>query len=81
MNINWSNLALGNSYYLLSVVWISCLHGIVMWQLTWYLFVDCVQEEDHCCNNCEEVREAYRKKGWALSNPDLIDQVDIYCIL
>ncbi|KAG0570629.1 hypothetical protein M758_6G169600 [Ceratodon purpureus] len=31
-------------------------------------------EEDHCCNNCEEVREAYRKKGWALSNPDLIDQ-------
>uniref|UniRef100_A0A7I4BX55 Endoplasmic reticulum vesicle transporter C-terminal domain-containing protein n=1 Tax=Physcomitrium patens TaxID=3218 RepID=A0A7I4BX55_PHYPA len=31
-------------------------------------------EEDHCCNNCEEVREAYRKKGWALNNPDLIDQ-------
>ncbi|XP_042017589.1 endoplasmic reticulum-Golgi intermediate compartment protein 3-like [Salvia splendens] len=30
--------------------------------------------DDECCNNCEEVREAYRKKGWALSNPDLIDQ-------
>ncbi|KAL7116668.1 hypothetical protein ACP275_03G018500 [Erythranthe tilingii] len=30
--------------------------------------------EDECCNNCEEVREAYRKKGWALSNPDLVDQ-------
>ncbi|XAR62174.1 hypothetical protein NMG60_11016826 [Bertholletia excelsa] len=29
---------------------------------------------DDCCNSCEEVREAYRKKGWALSNPDLIDQ-------
>lgn len=43
-----------------------------------YLFLNCVQEEDHCCNNCEEVREAYRKKGWALSNPDEIDQVDIY---
>ena len=22
-----------------------------------------------CCNTCEEVREAYRKKGWAISNP------------
>ncbi|KAL0352398.1 UNVERIFIED_CONTAM: Endoplasmic reticulum-Golgi intermediate compartment protein 3, partial [Sesamum calycinum] len=30
--------------------------------------------DDDCCNNCEEVREAYRKKGWALSDPDLIDQ-------
>ncbi|XP_051139244.1 uncharacterized protein LOC127257024 [Andrographis paniculata] len=30
--------------------------------------------DDDCCNSCEEVREAYRKKGWALSNPDLIDQ-------
>ncbi|KAK1264162.1 Protein disulfide-isomerase 5-3 [Acorus gramineus] len=27
-----------------------------------------------CCNSCEEVREAYRKKGWGMSNPDLIDQ-------
>ncbi|KAI8550440.1 hypothetical protein RHMOL_Rhmol06G0107100 [Rhododendron molle] len=30
--------------------------------------------DDECCNSCEEVREAYRKKGWAVSNPDLIDQ-------
>ncbi|XP_074582256.1 uncharacterized protein LOC141838624 [Curcuma longa] len=30
--------------------------------------------EEDCCNSCEEVREAYRKKGWGLSNPDLIDQ-------
>ncbi|KAF6154060.1 hypothetical protein GIB67_018982 [Kingdonia uniflora] len=30
--------------------------------------------DDDCCNSCEEVREAYRKKGWALSNPDFIDQ-------
>ncbi|KAI4307371.1 hypothetical protein L6164_030570 [Bauhinia variegata] len=30
--------------------------------------------DDDCCNSCEEVREAYRKKGWALSDPDLIDQ-------
>ncbi|KAK3033880.1 hypothetical protein RJ639_033515 [Escallonia herrerae] len=30
--------------------------------------------DDDCCNNCEDVREAYRKKGWAMSNPDLIDQ-------
>ncbi|KAJ3668998.1 hypothetical protein LUZ60_010948 [Juncus effusus] len=30
--------------------------------------------DDHCCNTCEEVKEAYRKKGWALTNQDLIDQ-------
>ncbi|KAL9258531.1 Endoplasmic reticulum-Golgi intermediate compartment protein 3-like protein [Drosera capensis] len=30
--------------------------------------------DDDCCNSCEDVREAYRKKGWALSNPDFIDQ-------
>lgn len=30
--------------------------------------------DDDCCNNCDEVREAYRKKGWALSNLDGIDQ-------
>ncbi|KAK9023870.1 hypothetical protein V6N11_004063 [Hibiscus sabdariffa] len=30
--------------------------------------------DDDCCNSCEDVREAYRKKGWAVSNPDLIDQ-------
>ncbi|KAK8643124.1 hypothetical protein V6N13_012436 [Hibiscus sabdariffa] len=29
---------------------------------------------DDCCNSCEDVREAYRKKGWGLSNPNLIDQ-------
>ncbi|KAL0325008.1 UNVERIFIED_CONTAM: Endoplasmic reticulum-Golgi intermediate compartment protein 3, partial [Sesamum radiatum] len=33
--------------------------------------------DDDCCNNCEEVREAYRKKGWALSDPDLIDQLPL----
>ncbi|KAG8368684.1 hypothetical protein BUALT_Bualt15G0071300 [Buddleja alternifolia] len=30
--------------------------------------------DDECCNSCEEVREAYRKKGWGMTNPDLIDQ-------
>lgn len=40
----------------------------------------CVQSDDDCCNNCEEVREAYRQKGWALSNPDLFDQV-YWCFL
>ncbi|KAJ8430414.1 hypothetical protein Cgig2_025841 [Carnegiea gigantea] len=33
------------------------------------------KSDDDCCNSCEEVREAYRKKGWALANPDLIDQL------
>lgn len=35
------------------------------------------QSDEQCCNSCEEVREAYKKKGWALTNPDLIDQVPI----
>ncbi|GLJ52131.1 hypothetical protein SUGI_1109040 [Cryptomeria japonica] len=30
--------------------------------------------DDDCCNSCEEVRDAYRVKGWGLTNPDLIDQ-------
>ncbi|KAL9315770.1 hypothetical protein ACSQ67_016771 [Phaseolus vulgaris] len=37
--------------------------------------------DDDCCNSCEDVREAYRKKGWALSNPDLIDQVLLVSML
>ncbi|KAJ9552010.1 hypothetical protein OSB04_016055 [Centaurea solstitialis] len=32
------------------------------------------KSEEECCNSCEEVREAYRRKGWGLMNPDLIDQ-------
>ncbi|KAI9120974.1 hypothetical protein K1719_008007 [Acacia pycnantha] len=32
------------------------------------------ESDDHCCNSCEEVRDAYKKKGWALSNMDMIDQ-------
>mmetsp|Transcript_4747 Transcript_4747/g.15669 ORF Transcript_4747/g.15669 Transcript_4747/m.15669 type:complete len:388 (+) Transcript_4747:124-1287(+) len=31
-------------------------------------------QPDSCCNTCEEVREAYRTKGWALGNPDRIAQ-------
>lgn len=34
-----------------------------------------VQNADDCCNTCEEVREAYRRKGWAFSNAELIEQV------
>ncbi|GAA0140838.1 hypothetical protein LIER_02115 [Lithospermum erythrorhizon] len=30
--------------------------------------------DHHCCNSCEEVREAYQKKGWGMTNTDLIDQ-------
>jgi hypothetical protein len=40
-----------------------------------------VQSDDDCCNSCEEVREAYRKKGWAITNMDLIDQVSQFAIL
>ncbi|KAJ2919194.1 hypothetical protein MD484_g1237, partial [Candolleomyces efflorescens] len=27
-----------------------------------------------CCNNCEEVRQAYINRGWSFSNPDAIEQ-------
>uniref|UniRef100_A0A7I4AZQ2 Endoplasmic reticulum vesicle transporter C-terminal domain-containing protein n=1 Tax=Physcomitrium patens TaxID=3218 RepID=A0A7I4AZQ2_PHYPA len=36
--------------------------------------INAPKSDDQCCNSCEEVREAYRKKGWALTNTDLIDQ-------
>lgn len=29
--------------------------------------------EGQCCNTCDEVRAAYRKKGWALTNVDHIE--------
>ncbi|KAI7990899.1 hypothetical protein LOK49_LG12G02841 [Camellia lanceoleosa] len=32
------------------------------------------RSDNDCCHSCEDVREAYRKKGWAISNPDMIDQ-------
>ena len=27
-----------------------------------------------CCNTCDQVREAYRQKGWALKDTDEIEQ-------
>uniref|UniRef100_A0AAY5ELB8 Endoplasmic reticulum-Golgi intermediate compartment protein n=1 Tax=Electrophorus electricus TaxID=8005 RepID=A0AAY5ELB8_ELEEL len=27
-----------------------------------------------CCNTCEDVREAYRRRGWAFKTPDTIEQ-------
>eukprot|EP00052_Salpingoeca_macrocollata_P006266 m.52557 g.52557 ORF g.52557 m.52557 type:complete len:390 (-) comp15340_c0_seq1:31-1200(-) len=32
--------------------------------------------EVRCCNDCEKVREAYRKKGWAFDNADGIVQCE-----
>lgn len=40
-----------------------------------FYFLILLQSDDACCNSCEEVREAYRKKGWAMSDPEIIDQV------
>ncbi|XP_050302567.1 endoplasmic reticulum-Golgi intermediate compartment protein 3 [Anthonomus grandis grandis] len=34
----------------------------------------CYGARDGCCNTCEEVREAYRIKRWALDNVDTIEQ-------
>ncbi|CAI7734001.1 unnamed protein product [Closterium sp. NIES-53] len=41
------------------------------------LCASCYGAEEHehdCCNTCDEVREAYRKRGWAFTNPDSIEQ-------
>lgn len=48
-----------------------------VWMVNRLVWDGWVQADDECCNSCEEVREAYRKKGWAVTNPDLIDQVDL----
>uniref|UniRef100_A0A8C7DIX8 Endoplasmic reticulum-Golgi intermediate compartment protein n=1 Tax=Oncorhynchus kisutch TaxID=8019 RepID=A0A8C7DIX8_ONCKI len=31
-------------------------------------------EDLKCCNTCDDVREAYRRRGWAFKNPDTIEQ-------
>ncbi|KAG8565193.1 hypothetical protein GDO81_012755, partial [Engystomops pustulosus] len=31
-------------------------------------------EDFRCCNSCDDVREAYRRKGWAFKTPDSIEQ-------
>ncbi|KAM4622555.1 endoplasmic reticulum-Golgi intermediate compartment protein 3 [Discoglossus pictus] len=31
-------------------------------------------EDIKCCNSCDDVREAYRRKGWAFKTPDSIEQ-------
>ena len=33
-------------------------------------------KDSPCCNTCEAVREAYRKKGWAFNNADGIVQCE-----
>lgn len=49
--------------------------------VSFYLMLFVIMQSDNdCCNSCEEVRETYRKKGWALTNPDLIDQVSILVV-
>lgn len=59
------------------------LRRLIQITISFYKFYACCngfdsdisQSDDDCCNSCEEVREAYRKKGWGLTNADLIDQV------
>ena len=31
-------------------------------------------DENQCCNTCEVVQDAYRKRGWT-ANPDIFEQV------
>ena len=32
------------------------------------------EKPGQCCNTCEEVRESYRKKGWAMDQLDQVEQ-------
>uniref|UniRef100_A0A672Q4R2 Endoplasmic reticulum-Golgi intermediate compartment protein n=1 Tax=Sinocyclocheilus grahami TaxID=75366 RepID=A0A672Q4R2_SINGR len=34
----------------------------------------CLFSSLSCCNTCDDVREAYRRRGWAFKNPDTIEQ-------
>lgn len=34
------------------------------------------QDEHQCCNTCDEVREAYRRRGWGFNNPQGIAQCE-----
>lgn len=76
---------LGKLYYFLFIctLLIQCyLYApTISYMLILSLSLSLMQSDDHCCNSCEEVREAYRKKGWALTNMDLIDQVGLILIL
>jgi hypothetical protein len=31
--------------------------------------------ENGCCNTCDDVREAYNRRGWSFANPGAIGQV------
>ena len=39
------------------------------------MFIICLNFR-RCCNTCDDVREAYRQKGWAFTNSDEIEQCD-----
>ena len=30
--------------------------------------------DGECCNDCQTVQDAYKRKGWSFSNPDGIEQ-------
>ena len=47
----------------------------VVFANSFFLILGAENEEIKCCNTCEDVREAYRRKGWAFSSPDSIAQV------
>uniref|UniRef100_A0A8C8A952 Endoplasmic reticulum-Golgi intermediate compartment protein n=1 Tax=Otus sunia TaxID=257818 RepID=A0A8C8A952_9STRI len=38
------------------------------------VFFWCYPGVEKCCNTCDDVREAYRRRGWAFKNPDSIEQ-------
>lgn len=55
----------------------------LLWQLLWcrtYSRYSCTAINTdccfsgYCCNTCEQVQEVYRKKGWAFTNAEHIEQ-------
>lgn len=77
-NLQQSSLVLILFYIFVYSVVVNCFNPLY---ILWLLFLNTLQTDDACCNSCEEVREAYRKKGWGLSDPESIDQVILTYLL
>ena len=82
-NISFVNFLTTVLFYCYWFVWLSfcisfCNDIVHLLQLDENRCESCYGAETSdqmCCNTCEDVREAYRKKGWALSEVDNIKQV------
>lgn len=68
--------AIHNSYFLSAEEYCqNCVVLLAIWVTSSILLLIkiCILF-DRCCNTCDDVREAYRRRGWAFKNPDTIEQ-------